>query len=533
MEEVKVVRTNLGETRWIGAAAAAAVVVGLTVSGCAAGSTTADPPKVVPAVAAAAGDAGTQPEDVLPANAIAFAKVNLNPSVMQKVALFRLASKFPKLKVTEKAPIKESMSSLFTEPTSKFGPGLDFKKDVEPWLGSQIGVGVFPDLNGDKEPEVGAAIAVTDEKAAKVALDKAIAHMNRAALLAKKTALVGEEVAGKAGKPAPVKPTATGGYAFTNGYVILSDTTAHATALAKAGKAGSLAKSRYAGDVNKLGPDQIGVMWADMAAVYKAVPADQMAALGSLKEAMKGVGDPTKASGRIVMGLRADASFLEVTGKVIDFKGVAPVKARTGTALISTFPTEAWGAVTMTGLGKQVGALYTAFTAKGDTLGMKSGLAQVGISSAKQIEMLLGAETGVMVSGTDLETSQMEFAVRTRGSDADAALGIVRSALGAFPSGGMLQAAKVTGPDGIVVGYGPGLTAAISNRSGSKLGGTEAFKQVMPDADKAHFAAYVDLAKVLSMSKIKSQDAAALKPLKALGMTATDGSSFRLRVSVK
>jgi hypothetical protein len=79
--------------------------------------------------------------------------------------------------------------------------------------------------------------------------------MNRAALLAKKTALVGEGIAGTAGKPAPVKPTATGGYAFTNGYVIVSDTTAHAAALAKAGKAGSLAKSRYAEDVKKLGPD--------------------------------------------------------------------------------------------------------------------------------------------------------------------------------------------------------------------------------------------------------------------------------------
>jgi hypothetical protein len=246
------------------------------------------------------------------------------------------------------------------------------------------------------------------------------------------------------------------------------------------------------------------------------------------------VGDPTKGSGRIVMGLRADASFLEVTGKAIDVKGLgSPVQAGTGTGLIASFPAEALGAITVTGLGKQVGALYTSLTANGDFMEIKSGLAQVGISSAKQIETLLGAETGVMVGGTGLETSQMEFAVRTRGSDADAALGIIRSALGAFPSGGILQAAKVTGPDGIVVGYGPGLTAAISNRSGSRPAGTEAFKQVMPDADKANFAAYVDLAKVLSMSKIKSQDAAALKPLKALGMTATDGSSFRLRVSVK
>ena len=529
MEEVKVVRTKLGERKWIGAAAAVAVVVGLSISGCAAGSKTADSPKAVPALPAVA-DIGAQPEDVLPANAIAFAKVNLNPSVAQKVALFRLASKFPQVKVTEKAPIKESIAALFTDPTSKSGLGLDFKKDVEPWLGDQIGFGVFPDTNGDKEPEVGVAVAVTDEKAAKVTLDRAIAHMNTAATLANKAASLGAEVAGA--PPAPGKPTATGGYAFSGGYVILSDTTAHADALAKAGKAGSLAKTNYAEDVKKLGPDQIGVVWADIAAVYKAIPADQLEkALGALKGSMKGV--PT--SGRMVMGLNADPSFLEVTGKAIDFKGVAPVQAHTGTALISTFPTEAWGAVTMTGLGKQVGALYTSFTANGDSLGIKQQLDAVGISSAKQIETLLGAETGLMVGGTGLETSEIEFAVRTRGTDADAALGIVRTAVDSFPYGGILQAAKVTGPDGIVVGYGRALTAAISNQSGSKLGGTEAFKQVLPDADKAQFAAYVDLAKVLSMSKIDPQNAAAVKPLKALGMTATGGAEpgFRLRLSVR
>jgi hypothetical protein len=512
MEEVKVVRTKLAEAKWIGAAAAVAVVVGLTVGGMAA--------------IKVAGGGGAQPEDVLPANAIAFAKLDLNPSAGQKVAAYRLASRFPKVKnkvTSEDTSIKESIfGSIFTGPASKSGFGLDYKKDVEPWLGDRVGVAVFPDMDGDKKPEVGVAVAVKDEKAAKVALDKAIAG-------AVKT-VPGPEAAPEL--TAPAKPTKTG-YAFTDGYVILSDTTAHANAVAKAGKAGSLADSRYADDVKELDSDQIGVAWADIAAANKALAADMpnMGMFGMLTGSLKGA---ENASGRVVVGLHADPSFVEVTGRGIDLKGMdSLVKGGAGTAMIASFPAEAFGAVSVNGLGKQLADLYTSFVAKGDSLGVKSGLDEMGIRSAKEIETLFGAETGVVVGGTK---NSPEVAVRTRGNNADDALVIARRLLDAAPAAGMdVTATKVTGPDGIVVGMGADLTAAVSNSSGSRLGGTEAFKQVIPDADKADYAAYVDLSKVIEMLAGDPKDAASMKPLKALGTTATGGAepSFRLRVSVQ
>jgi hypothetical protein len=388
MEEVKVVRAKFGEAKWIGAAAAVALVVGLTVGGAAAIKVTSG--------------GGAQPEDVLPANAIAFTKLDLNPSAGQKLAAYRLASKFPQVKnkvTSEDTSIKESIfGSIFTG--QKSGLGLDYKKDVEPWLGDRIGVGVFPDMNGDKKPEFGIAVAVTDEEAAKVALDKAIANAGKVVNPTKSPpsdALIG-----------PAKPAKTG-YAFTGGYVILSDTTANATKLAEAGKAGSLAKSKYAEDVEKLGSDQIGVAWADIGAAYKAIPADQLAQLKLM--GVKGVDDPKNASGRVVVGLRADPSFVEVTGKGIDIKGVdSLLKGGAGTAMIASFPAEVFGAVSIAGLGKQLGALYTSLTASGDPRGIKSGLDKMGISSAKEIETLLGAETGVLVGGTK---NSPEIAVRT------------------------------------------------------------------------------------------------------------------------
>ena len=103
--------------KWIGGAVAAVVVVALTVAGV--------------AVVNAMGGGGAQPEDVLPANAMAFSKLDLNPSAGQKLAAYQLISKFPKAKekvTSEDTSIKESIfGSAFTGSTEKGGLGLDYK----------------------------------------------------------------------------------------------------------------------------------------------------------------------------------------------------------------------------------------------------------------------------------------------------------------------------------------------------------------------------------------------------------------------
>lgn len=342
----------------------AAVVVALTVGGV--------------AFVNAIGGGGAQPEDVLPANAIAFAKLDLNPSAGQKLAAYRLVSKFPKGKdkvTSQDTSIKESIfGSIFTGPAGRDGFGLDFKKDVEPWLGDRIGVGVFPDIDGDKEPEVEVAIAYTDRTAAKAALDRAIVNA------AKHQDALSE-------LDAPVEPNEPNktGYAFADGYVIVSNTTANATALVQAGKVNTLAKSEYAEDAKSLGSDQIGVAWADIAAVYKAIPQDQMAdPFGLLLQGSLKVPDDAKnASGRFVMGLHADPSFLEVTGKGLDIKGadsLVKADAGTGAGMIASFPADVFGAATITSVVPALAVIGTAMAC-----GIESGVvaADAALSTAK------------------------------------------------------------------------------------------------------------------------------------------------------
>lgn len=505
-------RSAKGSKKWIGAVAAVAVVAAVTVGGV--------------AVVNAMGGGGAQPEDVLPGTALAFVKLDLNPSAGQKLAVFRLAAKFPDLndKVTSQdTSIKESVfGSIFTGPTDTSGLGLDYKKDVEPWLGDRIGVGVFPDIDGDKMPEVGAAIAFTDRDAAKKALDTAIANAAKGA------------GAGKVQKKT--------GYAFTdNGYVILSDTTAHASALVKAGEGRPLTGSVYTQDVKSLGSDQIGVVWVnDLSAVAKAFPTDSLkgSPFAPLSESLKAAGDPKKASGRVIMGLHADPSFIEVTAKAVGVKNATPavkVDPADGGAMIASFPTDVFGGFTATGLGKSIGVLYTSLTAKGDPMGVKPMLGGIGITTAAQIETLLGTETGLVVGGT---IDAPEFAVRTQSVDPAAASTLARQLLPAAQSGTpAVTVSTVEAPKGIVVGMGSGLVGAISSPSGSKLGDTAAFKQVMPGFDRADFALFVNLGKVVPLvTKDNPKAATALGPFTALGMTASgkgDSSTVRFRLAVR
>src|SRR5207245_7130939 len=57
---------------------------------------------------------GASPEEATPANAVAFGKVDLDPAAQQKLAVYRLAKRFPDTKVNSDKSIKDDLlKSLF------------------------------------------------------------------------------------------------------------------------------------------------------------------------------------------------------------------------------------------------------------------------------------------------------------------------------------------------------------------------------------------------------------------------------------
>ena len=115
---------------------------------------------------------GTQPESVLPSTTIAFAKVDLDPAGGQKLDAIRFARKFPRAKgqVREDSDLREVIiKGLQNDKALK---GVDYAKDVEPWLGKRLGVGLVPGKDADSKPVPVIALAVTDRDAARTSLPK-------------------------------------------------------------------------------------------------------------------------------------------------------------------------------------------------------------------------------------------------------------------------------------------------------------------------------------------------------------------------
>jgi uncharacterized protein DUF3352 len=106
---------------------------------------------------------------MVPADTDVFATVYLDPSAGQKMNLLRIAGRFPDL--GEGDDLTNRIDDGLDEVLS--GSGLTHA-DVEPWLGSQIGISV--DIADDGTPHVAALVATTDEGASAAALAKMREH---------------------------------------------------------------------------------------------------------------------------------------------------------------------------------------------------------------------------------------------------------------------------------------------------------------------------------------------------------------------
>jgi hypothetical protein len=109
---------------------------------------------------------GAQPAEALPAGTIAYASVDLDPSGGQKIEAIRTLRKFPGF--TDQVDLEtddDLRERLFDELTSSGEcEGLDYGKDVEPWLGSRAAVAAVD--AGGEEPAPVFVVQVTDAGAA-------------------------------------------------------------------------------------------------------------------------------------------------------------------------------------------------------------------------------------------------------------------------------------------------------------------------------------------------------------------------------
>ena len=115
-------------------------------------------------------DETTRAAGITPVTAIGFLSLNLDPAIEQKRNLLSIARRFPDARDEVQGEFDEARDGLIAELLED--TGLDFQRDVEPWLGKEVAVAVLPAAGGD-EPLAVAMVETDDEAQARAAIDKA------------------------------------------------------------------------------------------------------------------------------------------------------------------------------------------------------------------------------------------------------------------------------------------------------------------------------------------------------------------------
>lgn len=434
---------------------------------------------------------GPQPEEVLPADTLAFAKVDLDPAANQKAAVSSLLGKFPALQTG--GDDGDLRSTLIT-PLLQDNPwGLSYDSDVEPWLGDRMAVAAVPDPGSATGVAPVVVLAVTD----------------REAMTDRLGAVQDQEFA----------------FAVRDDYVLIGQ--AQATVDRLAATESTLAEDEdYTDDLAALDGDQVAVAWADLAGLEDALG-------GTMAAAGAGLGGPP-VTGRMVLGVHAESDALEVEGLT---RGATPPTGPAAgtepTRLVLDLPEDTLAAVSVSGLGDAAVQAWNAADGTGLPPEVQAQIAALGLDLPGDLSTILGSDLAVAVLG---DVAAPQFGVRAVTDDPQRAVQVLGQVLASPEIGFPVSAVPLE--DGYVLSTDPALSGALAEDGG--LGDTEAFRAAVPDADTAGVIGFVDLGALVDQFTAQGGDAAAqaeeLAALDALGFRATttdDGGRFTLRITTR
>jgi hypothetical protein len=446
---------------------------------------------------------GPQPEDVLPASTIGFVKVDLNPSMSQKLNVLRLMERFPEVDRKDDDLKRTVVESMLEESELD----LDYERDVEPWLGDRAAVAALPASSPDTGDPVVPVVVVefTDEAKMTATLDAA-----------EKSLEDGESFE----------------YAVGEDFVFLGETQATVDAAASATE--HLADSdTFANDKDAVdGSNQIVLGWMDVAAAYATVPEKDKAELAE----QLGSAEP---AGRVVMGVRAESDAIEATGRTFDVEAGGTQALATGgrgTGLVLDMPASTDIAFSATGLGAVAAELWEKHGAD-SAMGLDREARDMGLEMPEDLVALLGQEAALGVTFRDLDGPDWAAVTARVATDGpDRALEVIDTLAATAPE----DILTLHAPGGYVAGNDREHLADAANGDNS-LAGDPVFAKAVPDADDAGALLFVDLRPVVEVlstwgEPVAPEGKSGWDALEAFGVTATgdDGNGeFTMRLTFR
>ncbi|MGZ8736741.1 MAG: DUF3352 domain-containing protein [Nocardioides sp.] len=473
---------------------------------------------------------GTSPASAVPSIAVAYASIDLDPSASQKIEALRMLKKFPAIDKELDLGVRDDLRRWVFEQIQDQDvcPGLNYDKDVEPWLGDRMAVAAVPDDDAPLAPLLVVQVS-----------DRDTAALGVAALQECGDPRSGD---GEATKPA--------GVAFAGDYMLVTEEQDDADALAKAAEAAPLQDDPAFSDwMDRIGDP--GVITA-----YAAPEAPRLMAEMGKHQAQEmmdnGAGmDPMDALGAdLPFGRFGDASRTLWR----DFGGMAGVvRFNDGSmeAEVAAKGLPAGVASSETATGPALGDLPDT-TAAAFTVSLPDGWLQgyldllegvlggdepngfwgeveadTGLQLPEDIEALLGDGVSLSISASaDFESAfespdmpDLPVALRISGDPKEVTrvLDIIKAQLG--PDGDLLVVEQ--SDDLVVIGLQQAYVDSLLDEG--TLRDLDAFQDVVPEAGRAAGALFVNFDAgdgwLDALADGDKEAAANLAPLDALGMS--------------
>lgn len=458
---------------------------------------------------------GAQPEDLIPAAAIAYFDVDLDPSAGQKIDARGFLRKFPQLKdrIGEGSDLKKV---FFEEALKDSDSKLDYERDIAPWLGDRLGIGVLAPKGAGEQPEVVGALQVKDEDAAREGLRKLNESDDR---------------------------NEDAGYVLRDGYAIIAKNQGDAQRLADAAAQANLGDAEsFRGDMERLGDTGIGTLWMD-ATKARTIISDLAAAAPGGATLPKAQLD--QIQGRYAFTVRFEGDDLEVVGQGVDLPAV-PKTAPGGGTGIAQLPDSSVAAVAFVGGADYLRDGWTRLldAAKSSGADIEAQLGQLEqqfrVSLPEDLAVLLGDGFALALDKQGLDSGDIAVGARIR-TDQDKAESVLDNLERILrEQGTAVPIARDRIDGGIVLASSEAYADKLV--AGGRLGESEQFKAALPEVDGADVAVWADVDSLVDALPASAWDGEddrtareVMRVIDGVGLTATvdadaRASEFRMKV---
>lgn len=474
-------------------------------------------------------DAEAQPADALPGDAIAYTRIDLDPTAGQKVAMFSLLRRLPQFE--EQTGISSDQDDLRALVVERFlGDSecdeLTFDADFASWVGNRAGFAVVP-VDGEPQPVV--SIQVTDQGKAEDAVDALSACSNLASAGDDSTSL------GAAGDGIPEDS----GIEFVGDYMLIAQSQILAEKFASQAESAPLSEDdRFSAAMAQLGEQGVASFWADVDGLR-----EELGVLGDpqVEGMASALADVHSYSGVV----RAGTDYLELTLATNSDTTLArqdgnPIEELPGTTL---------GAFSMSQGGDLVDRYWGQLESFADQLepgGFDRGVSEFeqesGLLLPEDLRTLLGDNITAALDGAalDLEAisspedlADIGFGVRFS-SDPVAmqdVLDRVQEKINA--AGSDFEFITHETEDGIVVATNAEFAQTLA--ATGDLGDSDAFTIAVPEAQEAVSVFYLDLDKAYDVvTEIADAEAlSVLEPMRSFGVTIRPGDDGYTEATVR